>query len=95
MYALDPNLWSDRAATCTQLYQNITVSNDTLNYESYTVAGGLYDKFMLGKRENGKNRLIEPEELSAIPLRMEIPNGYEKRYTEAELEKYKEKMNSK
>lgn len=95
MYALDPNLWSDRAATRTQLYQNITVSNDTLNYESYTVSGELYDKFMLVKSENGRNRLIEPEELSAIPLRMEIPNGYEKRYTEAELKKYKAKMNSK
>ncbi len=95
MYALDPNFWSDRVATRTQLYQHITVSNDTLHYESYTVASELYDEFMLVKRKNGRNRLVESKELSAIPLRMEMPNGYEKKYTEAELKKYKEKMNSK
>lgn len=95
MYTLEPNFWSDREATRTQLYQHIAVSEGELHYQAFTVLGELYDEFKLVKNKKGRNRVTEPKGLSRIPVRMEIPNGDEKRYTEKELQKYRERARTK
>ena len=59
MYNLDEEGWSDVRAKDTQLYQNITVDNNTIYYDSYDITGKLFDSFRLEKDENGVNTLIE------------------------------------
>ena len=59
MYELNKDVWSDVNAENTQLYQNITVDNNTIYYDSYDVTGKLFDSFRLEKDENGVNKLIE------------------------------------
>ncbi len=95
MYGLTTNFWADRVASNTQLYQNIAFSGDTLFYKSFTVAGELYDEFMLIKDKNGINRFIESEEVREIDQRTEIPEGEEEEYTEEEMQKYDQKFQNK
>ncbi|NVJ85288.1 MAG: fibronectin type III domain-containing protein [Algoriphagus sp.] len=61
MYGIKPDGWEewgavrDRAAENTQLFQVITIEENTLQFESYTAIGELYDKFELTKEEDGIN----------------------------------------
>lgn len=59
MYNLNSNRWMDRAAEDTQLFQVISVTQDTLHFEALTVTGELYDAFDLIKREGAPNLLVE------------------------------------
>jgi len=65
MYGLRPNGWEglgaerDRAAENTQLFQLISIENNTLSFESYTAIGELYDAFQLVKKKNSPNKFIE------------------------------------
>lgn len=59
MYELNENVWSDVNGKDTQLYQNITVDNSTLYFDSYDVTGKVFDSFRVEKDKNGVNRLIE------------------------------------
>ena len=59
MYKLGSNRWMDRAAENTQLFQVISITNNTLHYEALTVTGELYDSFDLIKREGASNLLVE------------------------------------
>ncbi|MCH7761909.1 metallophosphoesterase family protein [candidate division TA06 bacterium] len=59
MYKLTPNRWMDRAAENTQLFQVISVTQDTLHYQAITVTGELYDAFDLIKQEGAANLLVE------------------------------------
>ncbi len=67
MYSLKPEAWENfeadrkRAAENTQLFQQITVSGDTLTYKSFTATRELYDAFMLIKEPGGPNRMVEIE----------------------------------
>ena len=79
---------SDRVASNTQLYQYITLSGNTLSYESYTVTGELYDDFVMIKNKKGVNRIIESKELNRIEQRTKIPEGEEEEYTIEELQKF-------
>ena len=63
MYKLKSDPWSDVTGQDRQLYQNITVDNDTIFYDSYDVTGTLFDSFRLEKGANGVNRLIERKKL--------------------------------
>jgi len=92
MYGLNINFWSDRVASNTQLYQNISFSGDTLSYKSFTVSGDLYDEFMLIKDKTGINRFIESKEVREIKQRVEIPEGEEEEYTDEEMMKYRQKF---
>ena len=56
MYRLDDRVWMDRAAENTQLFQVISISGNTLSYQSITATGQVYDAFDLIK--DGKTRLI-------------------------------------
>lgn len=59
MYDLKSDTWGDVTGEDIQLYQHITVDNDTIIYDSYDVTGQLFDSFRLEKDENGVNRLVE------------------------------------
>ena len=50
--------WMVKQGKHTQLFQMITVSNDTLKYNAYTTKGSLYDSFSLMKGKDGKKKLI-------------------------------------
>jgi len=49
MYKLDGRNWMDRAAENMQLFQVISVSENTLSYQSITVTGEVYDAFEIVK----------------------------------------------
>lgn len=58
MYMIHDNHWMDRAAEDTQLFQVITIQEDTLKYKAVTVTGDTYDSFMLIKQNDKPNKLI-------------------------------------
>ena len=59
MYELTEKRWMDRAAENTQLYQVISVGEDTIRYQAIMVTGELYDAFDLVKRDGMPNQLVE------------------------------------
>lgn len=95
MYGLNTSFWSDRVASNSQLYQHVSFSGDTLSYKSFTVAGNLYDDFLLVKNKAGNNRVIESKNLKKIEQRTEIPESAKKNYTAEELLKYQQKFKNK
>jgi len=56
-----------RTAANTQLYQIISVDNNTLHFEAKTADGEIYDAFTLTKQSNGKKNLTN--EIPDIPER--------------------------
>ncbi|MGD9558558.1 MAG: metallophosphoesterase [Mangrovibacterium sp.] len=95
MYGLATSFWSDRMASNTQLYQHITVSGNSLNYQSYTINGQLYDEFEITKNNKGENRVSVPGKIGLIKQRTEIPENAKDRYTEEDLQKYQKKFGEK
>jgi len=95
MYGLNTSFWSDRMASNTQLYQNIAFSGDTLSFQSYTVAGDLYDDFKLIKNKSGVNRVVLSKKVRGINQRTEIPEGEEENYNAEEMQKYRQKFQKK
>lgn len=59
MYSVGREEWMKRAAEKTQLYQIVRIDGDTLRYEARTAVGDLYDAFLLKKRGEEPNELIE------------------------------------
>ena len=57
MYESKDQDWMVRRGEFTQLFQIITVSQDTITYGAYTPIGSLYDSFELIKKD-GKKKLI-------------------------------------
>jgi len=92
MYGLNTSFWSDRVASMTQLYQQISVDSNLLEYKSFTVAGDLYDHFTISKSKKGINSFKEGPDVAKINQRTEIPEGAVKNYNEEELQKYKSKF---
>ncbi len=95
MYGLNTSFWSDRVASQTQLYQNITVDGDMLTFQSFTVAGSLYDEFRLIKGKDGVNRFVESEGVSLIKQRTTIPEDAKEKYTKEDMDKYLHKFENK
>ena len=95
MYGLNTSFWSDRMASMTQLYQNISINSDKLEYKSFTVAGELYDHFTISKNKKGINTFSESSEVKSIEPRTEIPESVKDRYTPEETERYNKKFPSK
>ena len=86
MYNLNPNIWADRIASETQLYQHIAVRGNKITYKAYTVTGELYDGFTLIKNNKGINRFIEDTSINSISERLDIPDGRSKNYSKEELD---------
>lgn len=69
MYDLTSERWMDRAAENTQLYQVLSVDQDTLRFEAYDATGALYDAFDLVKRGASGSRLVDRTP-SGVPERL-------------------------
>lgn len=51
--------WMQRKGSFLQLYQKIRIKDNVLEYEAFTASGTLFDKFVLKKQKNGKNKMVE------------------------------------
>ncbi|WP_461445663.1 purple acid phosphatase family protein [Maribacter sp.] len=71
MYESKDQDWMVRRGEFTQLFQIITVSEDTITYGAYTPIGTLYDAFELVKK-NGKRQLINKVPDSPVRLRKDF-----------------------
>ncbi len=89
MYGLNVNRWSDRVASQTQLYQNIYVNDNNIDVDVYTITGELYDSFSITKN-NGGNIITENSIVTETSERNGIPADASEKYSEQELELYKE-----
>ncbi|HTE31095.1 MAG TPA: metallophosphoesterase, partial [Chryseolinea sp.] len=58
MYDITNADWMQRKARNTQLFQVITIENNTLAYQAYTANGELYDRFDLVKSGKKGNKLV-------------------------------------
>ena len=68
----------ERAAENTQLFQVVTIANDTLSFESYTAIGELYDAFNLVKTTKDKpNKFIERKQEAIESRRFDNTIPYE------------------
>jgi len=54
LYHINPNRWMDRAAENTQLYQIISVDENSIDYKAFTVTDELYDEFRIVRHSSGK-----------------------------------------
>ena len=95
MYGLNTGFWSDRMGSMTQLYQHVSVSREKLDFKAFTVAGELYDHFIIYKNKNGVNTFTESPEIAAINQRTEIPESALEKYSIDELELYHQKTTKK
>ncbi|RKN80815.1 purple acid phosphatase family protein [Ulvibacterium marinum] len=68
MYESQDREWMVRRGEFTQLFQIITVTEDSIEYGAYTPIGTLYDAFELIKK-NGKKKLINKVPKSPIRLK--------------------------
>lgn len=68
MYTSQDQDWMVKRGEFTQLFQIITVTDDTIQYGSYTPLGSLYDAFELVKDADGNKKLINMD--TEIPLRL-------------------------
>ncbi|HPC36244.1 MAG TPA: metallophosphoesterase family protein [Candidatus Marinimicrobia bacterium] len=59
LYNINKNRWMDRAAENTQLYQIITIENNTLDYKAYTVTEELYDAFQIIEKSKGHRVFVD------------------------------------
>ncbi|NJB81823.1 purple acid phosphatase family protein [Wenyingzhuangia aestuarii] len=57
MYESQNQEWMVKRGEYTQLFQIITIENNTLNYNSYTPKGTIYDSFSLVKDKHGKKTI--------------------------------------
>ena len=68
MYDLADKSWMTRRARNTQMFQIISVKQDTLSFKAYTATRELYDAFDLIKQQGKKNKLVDKAPL--IPERL-------------------------
>ena len=59
MYEITKGSFAKKLRENTQLYQNIDINNDKLRFRASTATGQLYDEFLLKKRKDQPNLLIE------------------------------------
>lgn len=59
MYEAGDKDWMEKSGAFKQLYQVITIEGDELVYQSFTTDGNVFDKFLLTKRKNGRNKFTE------------------------------------
>ena len=59
MYEITKGSYAKKLGENTQLYQIIDINKDNLRFRAYTATGELYDEFLLKKRKDQPNLLIE------------------------------------
>ncbi|MFV0554592.1 MAG: fibronectin type III domain-containing protein [Mangrovibacterium sp.] len=90
MSGLNTDVWSDRVGSDTQLYQHISISGDSLHYQSFQPDASLYDAFTIVKDAKGKNHIRIDDEVLEIPQRTQIPERGMENYSEEDLKVYQE-----
>ena len=91
MYTLNFDPWMDYTASNTQLYQIISVKDNQLVYDAYTVTGDRYDGFILKKQKNGNNRFLDTAPYGQEE-RVEIPAVYRGRMSPEDIQLYRKKF---
>lgn len=86
MYDIGLQDWMDRAASDLQLYQLITIDNNTLSYKAYEATGELYDGFELSKNKSGNNKLKNTTNLPAEKL--DLPANQKEKFSPDQLNEY-------
>lgn len=86
MYDIGLQDWMDRAGSDLQLYQLITIDNNTLSYKAYEATGELYDAFELSKKKSGRNQLNNKIDLPAEKL--DLPANQKERFSPEQLNEY-------
>lgn len=92
MYDIGLQSWMDRAASNTQLYQHINITDALLTFKAFTVNGDLYDSFDLQKDINGENTLVEYSNSLQIQERLELPERLQKRFNKKEMKEYNQRF---
>ncbi len=78
--------WIERAGTSQQLYQIIDVTPNELRYVSKTVAGDIYDGFVIEKGKNGNMKFTAEKQLP--PESFLPPAEFETRYKKELVDSY-------
>lgn len=92
MYDIGLQSWMDRAASNTQLYQVVNITDSTLSFKAYTVDNDLYDSFDLQKNEKGENTLIEYANALKMQERLDLPERLKKRFNQKEMKEYNQRF---
>jgi hypothetical protein len=61
LYEAGDKKWMQQKGSQMQFFQNISIKDNLLKYQAYTANGELFDSFLLKKRRNGKNKMIDPK----------------------------------
>lgn len=83
--------WIERAGTSQQLYQIIDVTPKSLRYISKTVAGDVYDGFLIEKEKNGNLKFTVDKQLPAESLLP--PQDFETRYKKELVDSFESDKN--
>lgn len=59
LYPAGDKDWMQQKGSYIQLFQNINIRENVLEYEAFTASGELHDKFALKKNKKGKIKLVE------------------------------------
>ena len=59
LYEAGDKDWMQKSGSNLQLFQKITIDNNKLIFKAYTADGNLFDQFVLKKRNDGTNKLVE------------------------------------
>jgi hypothetical protein len=59
LYEAGNKSWMQFKGGNLQLFQEITIEGNKLNFKAYTAVGELFDQFYLEKNKNGKNKFVE------------------------------------
>jgi len=59
LYPAGTKTWMEKSGGYTQLFQKITVSENTLKYQSIAASGDLFDAFRIERRKSGEKKFYE------------------------------------
>jgi hypothetical protein len=59
MYEAGTKNWMQFKGGNLQLFHEITIEGNTLNFKAFTADGELFDQFLLKKNSNGKKKFVE------------------------------------
>jgi len=62
LYEAGNKKWMQQMGSHMQFFQNISIDDNLLKYQAFTANGELFDSFLLKKRRNGKNKMIDQKQ---------------------------------
>jgi len=68
-------------ASNTQLFQNVRINGNVLNFKTFDATGKLYDEFELVKKKSGKSIISKTPDYEE---RTELPISRKRKYTDEE-----------